>query len=102
MMKIICTNVLGIALISLHAIGLCSEAAEPLKFVAEPTQLAEWSIEVSSRLPSQGKNNYGPENLLSGSKAAWVEGVESDDLRPSVCVDAHVCTDARVYRGSAG
>lgn len=78
MKKVIYTHVLGIALISLHATGLVAEAAESLKFVAEPTQLSEWTIEVSSRLPSQGKNSYGPENLLSGPKTAWVEGVASN------------------------
>ncbi len=77
-MKIIDTKMVVIALIFLHATGLYSEATEPLRFVAEPTQLAEWTIEVSSRLQSQGGNSYGPENLLSGPKTAWVEGVATD------------------------
>lgn len=61
------------------AVLFCASAlANPLKFTAEPTQLAEWTLEVSSRLSPQGASTYGPENLLNGPETAWVEGAAGD------------------------
>lgn len=52
----------------------------PLKFVCEPTELAEWTIEVSSRLNGKQANAYGPGNLADGPETAWVEGAEGNGI----------------------
>ncbi|WP_294381094.1 hypothetical protein [Prosthecobacter sp.] len=52
----------------------------PLKYVCEPTELAEWTIEVSSRLESKQANAYGPGNLVKGPETAWVEGAKGNGI----------------------
>lgn len=52
----------------------------PLKFVCEPTELAEWTIEVSSRLNGKQANAYGPGNLVDGPETAWVEGAKGNGI----------------------
>ncbi len=50
-------------------------AANPLVYQAPPTELSDWTIEVSSLLSPQGNNAYGPGNLLGDPNTAWVEGI---------------------------
>jgi|GEM_PF-3853668 len=57
-----------------------AHAANPLKYTAPTTQLSSWTVEVSSRLVSQGSNSYGPANLLDGAETAWVEGAKGDGV----------------------
>ena len=52
----------------------------PLKFVCEPTELAEWTIEVSSRLDGKQANAYGPGSLVDGPETAWVEGAKGNGI----------------------
>jgi hypothetical protein len=64
------------------AAALCASAAaasaNPLVHRAPATELAGWTVEVSSRLSPQGGNTYGPGHLLDGPETAWVEGAAGD------------------------
>ena len=48
------------------------------------TQLGDFRICVSSVLPPQGKNNYGPGHLLGTSDGAWCEGASGPGAGQSV------------------
>ena len=48
------------------------------------TQLGDFRICVSSVLPPQGKNTYGPEHLHGTSDGAWCEGVSGPGAGQSV------------------
>lgn len=48
------------------------------------TQLGDFRMCVSSVLPPQGKNTYGPEQLTGASDGAWCEGVAGPGAGQSV------------------
>jgi hypothetical protein len=48
------------------------------------TQLGDFRMCVSSVLPPQGKNTYGPEHLTGTSDGAWCEGVPGPGAGQSV------------------
>jgi hypothetical protein len=68
------------ALLALSSAPLHAGARNPLRFVAEPTQLSGWTIEVSSRRSPEGGSTYGPEHLVDGPDSAWVEGAPGDGV----------------------
>ena len=86
MLNLQLSRIISIAALS-SALWVCDAQAEETCWTEGPTQFADGvQYCVSSVLPSQGKWNYGPKNLVGyyGSVGAWCEGVEGPGIGETI------------------
>src|SRR5262245_32037935 len=81
-MTLACVRSFSVAIICLVTAPTMSTAQEACHSYG--TQLGDFRLCVSSVLPPQGKNSYGPGHLLGTSNGAWCEGASGPGTGQSV------------------